>query len=109
MHVLSSPIRYMQLRRTHKKQKRNALYMLAVSGVIRPSSIELRYSTSIASMTTFRRQAAVNEHQQTHPLPLPSWDHNLKQTRQWTRNFSSSLVQLAKKPIVFPWTKQLDL
>lgn len=108
MHVLSSPIQYIKLRRTHTKQKRNALHMLAVSGVIRPSSVELRYSTSIVRMTSFRRQATADEHQQTHPLPLPSWDHNIKQTRQWARNLSFSLVQLAKKPIVFPWIKQLD-
>ena len=108
MHVLSSPIQYIKLRRAHKKQKRTALHMLSVSGVVRPSHVELRYSTHFTSMTDFRRQPAAIEHQQTHPLPLPSWDHditlNMKQTGQWARNLSSSLVQLAKKPIVFRWT-----
>jgi hypothetical protein len=112
VHILSSPIQYIRLRRTHKKQKRTALHMLAVSGVVRPSHVELRYSTTIPSMTAFRRQPTAIEHQ-THPLPLPSWDHNtthnIKQKGQWARSLSSSLVQLAKKPIVFPWTKQLDL
>jgi hypothetical protein len=113
MHVLSSPIQYIKLRRAHKKQKRTALHMLSVSGVVRPSHVELRYSTHITSMTAFRRQPTAIEHQQTHPLPLPSWDHditlNMKQTGQWARTLSSSLIQLAKKPIVFRWTKQLDL
>lgn len=109
MHDLSSPIQYIKLRRTHKKQRRNALHMLAVSGVVRPSSVELRYTTSIANVTAFRRQSAAIEHQQTHPLPLPSWDHNTKQVRQWARNLSSSLAQFANKPIVFPWAKLLDL
>ena len=45
MHVLSSPIQYIKLRRAHKKQKRTALHMLALSGVVRPSHVELRYAT----------------------------------------------------------------
>jgi hypothetical protein len=112
MHILSSPIQYIKLRKAHKKQKRTALHMLTVSGVVRPSHVELRYSYPIASMTTVRKQPTI-ERQQTHPLPLPSWDHdiarNMKQTGQWARGLSSSLVQFAKKPIVFRWTKQLDL
>lgn len=111
MHVLSSPIQYIKLRRAHRKQKRTALHMLAVSGVVRLSHVELRYSTPVASMTAFRRQPEAIEHQ-THPLPLPSWDHptrhNMKATGQWARNLSSSLVQFAKKPILFPWAKQLN-
>ncbi len=103
MHVLSSPIQYIKLRRAHKKQKRTALRMLALSGVVRPSHVELRYATPIASITAFRAQPTVIGHPQTHPIPLTSWDHNttfnMKQTRQWARSLSSSLVQLAKKPI----------
>lgn len=113
MHVLSSPIQYIKLRRAHKKQKRTALHMLALSGAVRPSHVELRYATPIAGMTAFRAQPTANGHPQTHPIPLPSWDHdttlNMKQTQQWARSLSSSLVQLAKKPIVLRWTKQLEL
>jgi len=113
MHVLSYPIQYMKLRRTHKKQKRTALHMLALSGVVRPSHVELRYTTRVASVTAFRAQPAANGDPQTHPVPLPSWDHNitlnLKQTQQWTRSLSTSLVQLVKKPIVLRWTNQLDV
>ena len=113
MHVLSSPIQYIKLRRAHKKQKRTALHMLAVSGVVRPSHVELRYATPIASITAFRAQPIAIEHPQTHPTPLRSWDHNItlnmRQTRQWVHSLSSSLVQVAKKPILLRWTKQLDV
>ena len=105
MHVLSSPIQYIKLHRAHKKQKRTALHMLALSGVVRPSHVELRYATPIASITAFRAQPTAIGDSQTHPIPLPSWDHNItlnmKQTPQWARSLSSSLVQLAKKPIHF--------
>ena len=113
MHVLSSPIQYIKLRRAHKKQTRTALHMLAVSGVVRASHVEIHYATPIARFDASSRQPTAIGHQQTHPLPLPSWDHdttlNIKQTQQWARSLSFSLIQLAKKPIVFPWTKQLDL
>ena len=113
MHVLSSPIQYIKLRRTHKKQKRTALHMLALSGVVRPSHVELRYAAPIASITAFRAQPTAIGDSQTHPIPLPSWDHNtsfnMKQTRLWACSLSSSLVQLAKKPIQLQWTKQLDM
>jgi hypothetical protein len=112
MHVFSSPIQYIKLRRTHTQQKRTALHMLAVSGVVRPSHIELRYAPPITRSATFRAQSTAIRHQQTHPIPLPSWDRNtaltMEQTRQWARSLSSSLVQLAKKPIVLRWTKQVD-
>ncbi len=113
MHAFSSPIQYIKLRRAHRKQKQTALHMLSVSGVVRLSHVELRYSTPVANTTSFRRQAAALLEQQTHPLPLPSWNHNttpnMKQAGQWARILSSSLVQIAKKPIVFPWTKPLGL
>ena len=113
MHALSSPIQYIKLRRARTKQKRNALHMLALSGVVRPSHVELRYATPIASITAFRTQPTAIGHPQPHPIPVPSWDHNttlnMKQTRQWASDLSSSIVQLAKNPIVLRWTKQLDL
>jgi hypothetical protein len=112
MHIFSSPLQYIKLRRAHRRQIQTALHMLSVSGVIRLSHVELRYSTPVANATSFRRQAAALE-PQAHPLPLPSWDHkaehNMKQASQWVRILSSSLVQIAKKPIVFPWNKPLGL
>ena len=113
MHVLSSPIQYIKLRMVHKKQKRTALHMLALSGAVRPSHVELRYVAPIASIAASRAQPTVVGYPQTYPVPLRSWDHDttlsMKQTLQTTRSLSSSLVQLAKKPIVLRWTKQLDL
>ena len=116
MHVLSSPIQYIKLRSAHKKQKRTALHMLALSGVVRPSHVELRYATPIASITAFRAQPTAIKHPQTQPtpsIPSRSWDHNItlnmKQTRQWTRSLSSAIVQLAKQPVALRWTKQLDM
>ena len=112
MYVFSSPIQYIKLRRAHRKQKQTALHMLSISGVLRLSHVELRYSTPADITTSYHRHTATLE-QQAHPLPLPSWDHNtthnMKQARQWIRILSSSLVQIAKKPIVFPWTKPLGL
>ena len=113
MHVLSSPIQSIKLHRAHKKQKRTALHMLALSGVVRPSHVELRYATRVASGTSFRAQPTAIGDSQIHPVPLPSWDHNvaltMNQTGQWARSLSSSLVQLVKKPIQLRWTKQLDV
>jgi len=112
MHVFSSPIQYLKLRRARRKQTQTALHMLSVSGVVRLSHVELRYSTPIANTTAFCRQPTVLGHQ-SHPLPLPSWDHaitcNMKPVGQWARLLSSSFVRIAKKPIVLPWTKPLDL
>lgn len=45
MDVLSSLIHYTKLHRARKEQKRTALHMLAASGVVRPSHVELRYPT----------------------------------------------------------------
>ena len=113
MHVLSSPIHYIKLRRARKRQKGTALHMLALSGVVRPSHVELRYATPIASITAFRTQPTAIEHPQAQPNPLRSWDHNItlnmKQTQQWARSLSSAIVHLAKKPIVLQGSKQLDV
>ena len=100
MHGLSSPIQYIKLRRAHKKQKRTALHMLALSGVVRPSHVELRYATRGASITAFRAQPTARGDLQTHPVPLPSWDHNItlnmKQTQQWARASLPPLSSLRK-------------
>ena len=115
MQDLSSLIDYIKLRRVYskqKRQKRTVLHMLAASGVVRPSHVELRYTTPIASITAFQAPPTAIGDSQTHPVPLPSWDQNttfnMKQTRQWACSLSSSLVQLAKRPIQLRWTKQLD-
>jgi hypothetical protein len=88
--------------------------MLAVSGVVRLSHIEFRYEAPIVNMMSASHgHAAIPGQPLTHPVPLPSWDHNIihnvKQTPQWSRSLSSAIVQLAKQSILFPWAKQLDL
>ena len=106
MHPLASPLQYLQLHRARKKQKQTAMHMLAVSGVVRLSHVELRYMTPPTGKTGFRTRPPSTGDPQTHPIPLPSWDHNptlnMKRTRQWAQNLSSSFLQFAKKPIVFP-------
>ena len=113
MHALSSPLQYIKLRRMHKQQKRTALHMLAVSGVVRPSHVELRYTTPITGMTGFPTQMTSIGHPQTHPMPLPSWDQDtslsVKQTHQRAYRISSAIIQLVKKPILLRSTKQLGL
>jgi hypothetical protein len=95
------------------KQKRNALHMLALSGVIRPSHVDLRYATPISSITAFRKQPTVVTHPQVQSIPLRPWERNItlnfSQTWQWARSLSYALVQLANKPIALQWNKQLDV
>lgn len=113
MYGLSSPIQYIKLRRANKKQKRTVLHMLALSGAVRPSHVEIRYATPIASISASRAQPTTMGHPLTHPLPLRSWDYNItlnmNQTWQWARCISSTIVHFAKKPIVFHGIKQLDV
>ncbi len=100
MHVLSSQIHSMKLRKERTQQKRTALHMLALSGVVRPSHVELRYTTPLANITAFRAQAHATEHPLIQPIPLRSWEHNatnsMNQTWQWVRSLSSAFVHLAK-------------
>jgi hypothetical protein len=87
--------------------------MLALSGVVRPSHIELRYAIPITSMTAFGAQPTAIKHPQTPPIPLQpdklNVPLNITHARQWTSNLSSVLFQFAKTPVVLPWTKQLDV
>ena len=113
MFVLSSPIHYIKSRRTYMKQKRTLLHMLALSSVVRPGHVELRYATPITSITAFRAQPTAIKYPQTQPIPSQPENfhvaHNIKQAWQWTRNISYGIVQLASKSVVLPWTKQLDM
>lgn len=113
MHILTSPIQSIKLHQARKKQKQTALHMLTLSGVIRPGHVELRYAAPIASISAFRAQPRATGRPQSQPLPARSGEHmiTLKITRvwQWMRSLSSTLVQLANKPIHLQWTKQLDI
>jgi len=105
MHLLSSPIQYIKIRNANKTRTRTALSLLALSGVVRPSHIEIRYATSITTITALRKQPTAISHPQTQFIPVQSEDRtatftfNMKQTQQWMHSFSSAIVQLTKKPI----------
>ena len=113
MPAFSSPIQDMRLRRTRMKQKRTALHMLALSGVIRPSHVDLRYATPVSSITAFRKEPTAVIHPQVQRIPLRPWEHNItlnfSQTWQWARSLSIAFLQLANKPISLQWDKQLDV
>lgn len=113
MHVLSTQIQYMRLRRARTKQTRTALHMLALSGVVRPSHVELRYTTPVANTAAFRTQTPTAGNPLIQPVPLPSWEHrtsfDMNQTWQWVRSLPSAFVHLASKPIAFQWNKQVDV
>ncbi|MCX5720868.1 MAG: hypothetical protein NT179_02405 [Nitrospirae bacterium] len=112
MHVISSKIHDLKLRHARTKQKRAALHMLTLSGVIRPSHSELRYEAPLARMTALDSESTSLQHSQTLAIPLPLWEQDLTTslttTWHYIGNLSSSLVQLAKKPIVLQWNKQVD-
>ena len=112
MHVISSKIHNLKLRHAHTKQKRAALHMLTLSGVIRPSHSELRYATPLARMTALDSELTALQQSQSHAIPLPLWEQDLTTSLTTTWHYigslSSSLVQLAKKPIVLQWNKQVD-
>ena len=113
MYFLLSSIHYVKSRRAWMKQKRTALHMLALSGVVRPSHVEPRYATPITSISAFRAQPTSINHPKTPPIPLQPDNRNVtlntSQVWQWTRNLPPVIVQFAKKPVVLPWTKQLDV
>ena len=56
-------------RRIHAQQKRKALQMLALSGVVRPSDVELRYPIPLIKMsgTHTAPEARSSSHEQMAP------------------------------------------
>jgi len=116
MQELSSRIHYFKLHRARKKQKQTALHLLAVSGVIRPGHVELRYETPIAGLTAFRTQpteATPQPAQATHTSSAPSWEQhlagNITATWRHVRDLSATLIELGNKPVLPQWNKQVDL
>ena len=112
MHAISSKIHDLKLRHARTKQKRAALHMLTLSGVIRPSHSELRYETPLARMTALDSESTPLAQAQPQPISMPLWEQDLTTSMHTTWHYisslSSSLVQLAKKPIVLQWNKQVD-
>jgi hypothetical protein len=87
-------IKYLRLRRMRTKQKLTALQMLAHSGVIRASHVELHYLTPVTRNPASRAQPAAIGRQLIHTIPFRSLEHGTAQTPQWARSLSSSIVQL---------------
>ena len=97
MHALSSLIqyiKYLKMRRARRKQKLTALQMLAHSGVIRASHVELHYLTPVVRNPASRAQPAAIGHPLIHTIPFRSLEHDMTLTPQWARSLSSSIVQL---------------
>jgi hypothetical protein len=94
------PVLSIQLRRAHKQQKRTALEMLTLSGVVRPSHVEPRYATPIARITAFRTQPTAIEPTQPRSIPTRPWKFdltsNLKRAWLWMWPPHPSLSSLQK-------------
>lgn len=95
--------------RDRAKQKRTALRMMTLSGVIRPSHVELRYGTQPAISSASCRQPETAE----IPLfieqaPAHAWHHEIaagtKQIWRWVRITSRTVMQQALKSIGPQWT-----
>jgi hypothetical protein len=87
-------IRYLRMRRARRKQKLTALLMLAHSGVVRASHVELHYLTPIARNPSSRSQPAVIGLPLIHTIPYRSSEQEMTQTPQWARSLTSSIDQL---------------
>ena len=97
MSALSSVIqyiKYLRLRRARRKQKLTAFLMLAHSGVVRASHVELHYLTPIARNPSTRTQPAVVGLPLIHTIPYRSSNHEISQTPQWARGLTSTIDQL---------------
>ncbi len=83
-----------------------ALQMLAVSGVIRPSHVELRYGTPSMRVGTLRTTATIdmkpitNDVSQTRQQPHGQVGAPLA---QWIRTLPTAIAHTARKPIGLQW------
>jgi len=105
----NSLLRTISTSRARAKQKRTALRMMALSGVIRPSHVELRYGTPRAISSASYRQAMMPEAPLfTEPSPAPSWQlailASVKQLYPWAQTSLKIMTQLARKPVGPQWT-----
>ena len=87
-------IKYLRLRRARRKQKLTALLMLAHSGVVRASHVELHYLTPIARNPSTRTQPDVVGLRLIHTIPYRSSEQEMTQTPRWARSLTSSIDQL---------------
>ncbi len=100
MPIISSKIHDLKLRHARTRQKRAALHMLTLSGVIRPGYSALLYETHLARMTAQDPESPSLQQSQPYPIPLPLWEQDLTTSLATTWHYigslSSSLVHLAK-------------
>ena len=78
MHALSFSIRHLLSRSEGKNQKRVALQLLALSGVVRPGHVELRYPKTVISRPPLHAQRMTSQHPLIQPFPLRSWERTIK-------------------------------
>ena len=85
------PLAHWRTYRERARQKRNAIHMLALSGVVRPSHIELRYTTPILKV------GAAN----AYPRGVPA---AIAQQSALFREFSTAVRTQGK--YMFQWLRQ---
>ena len=87
-------------RRSRVKQKRNALHLMTLSGVIRPGHIELRYGTQTPSFHSSGQRS-------TLPAPPPFWNRDTqlgeKEVRRGMRTTLQAVMELTRKPFGPQW------
>jgi len=95
MSLFTSPFHFVRTHRTRRRQVRNALHMLSVSGVVRPSHVETRYFAHPARIDAIYRRT-----EQTVAVPLanpslPSlWRRPIKIELARIRHLVGSLRQV---------------
>jgi hypothetical protein len=94
-------------RRSRAKQKRNALHMMALSGVIRPSHVELRYGTPLRSLPALWQPTTTETSLPTERNLARVWHNEIqasgKQIRQWMLMTSKTVTQPARKLLGPQW------
>ncbi len=100
------PLTRWRLYRERAQQKQKALRMLALSGVVRPSHIELRYCIPILKIGASLQSTTpptVTHHSTRPPEPSVTIGTGGKQLLQWVRLTDSISRRLAN-----PWTETAE-
>ena len=91
--------------RERAQQKRKAIHMLALSGVVRPSHVELRYTVPLLKVGAWHHSPAVGPvadapQQAPHQNSATAMSAQGKQLLQWLRQ----TAQLPRRALT-PWTR----
>jgi hypothetical protein len=96
--------------RARAKQKRNALRMMALSGVVRPSHVELRYGTPLRSLPALWQPTKTETSLPTERTPARVWRREIEasgnQMWQWMLAASKTLTQPARKFLGPQWNAE---